>query len=245
MDHELFVDYYEILQVSSNADQETIERVFRLLAKRYHPDNNKTGNAERFTAISEAYHILSDPDQRAKYDARYESGRKSQWSLFFEKPMSGADEDRRIQQWILSLLYKARRLASSEPGMGLFELENYLEIAEGQLDFHLWYLKEKGWMARTESGKYAITADGVDWITERDHLFRKDRLIGEGGSGPSPGGHSGATDSSDPGERKAPEAFPTHDEAPLPEEESSESSGPANDPGQSEWFNRGNDTDQD
>ena len=39
--------YYEDLQVSSNADIETIERVYRLLAKRYHPDNNGTGNAEK------------------------------------------------------------------------------------------------------------------------------------------------------------------------------------------------------
>ena len=43
-----FTDYYEDLQVSSNADVETIERVYRLLAKRYHPDNNGTGDAEKF-----------------------------------------------------------------------------------------------------------------------------------------------------------------------------------------------------
>ena len=43
MEQHSFIDYYEDLQVSPNADQETIERVYRLLAKRYHPDNHLTG----------------------------------------------------------------------------------------------------------------------------------------------------------------------------------------------------------
>jgi hypothetical protein len=46
-------------------------------------------------------------------------------------------------------------------------------------------MKEKGWIARTESGKLAITVEGVDWIAYKDRLFRKDRLI-EGGSQEEP-----------------------------------------------------------
>jgi len=45
MGKESFNDYYEALQLSPNADSETIERVFWMLAKRYHPDNDQTGNA--------------------------------------------------------------------------------------------------------------------------------------------------------------------------------------------------------
>ena len=41
-------DYYELLQVSPRADQETIERVFRHLARRYHPDTRDSGNAAKF-----------------------------------------------------------------------------------------------------------------------------------------------------------------------------------------------------
>jgi DnaJ-class molecular chaperone len=44
----IFVDHYEILQVSQTADTETIERVFRLLAKRYHPGNADTGDPRQF-----------------------------------------------------------------------------------------------------------------------------------------------------------------------------------------------------
>ena len=76
MEQNTFMDYYEDLQVSANADQETIERVYRLLAKRYHPDNQLTGDIEKFDFITKSYKVLSDPEKRAAYDAGY-SDRKN------------------------------------------------------------------------------------------------------------------------------------------------------------------------
>ena len=65
------LDCYEVMQLSPNADGETISRVYRLLAARYHPDNRETGNSEKFLRLSEAYQILSDPAKRARYDVGY------------------------------------------------------------------------------------------------------------------------------------------------------------------------------
>lgn len=48
-------DHYETLQISPNADAETVQRVHRLLALRYHPDNRETGNDDRFREIQEAH----------------------------------------------------------------------------------------------------------------------------------------------------------------------------------------------
>ncbi|MBT8396936.1 MAG: DnaJ domain-containing protein [Gemmatimonadetes bacterium] len=186
MSPERFFDYYEILQVNPNADPDTIDRVFRLLAKRHHPDNKNTGNAEKFTEVSEAYHVLSDPEARAKYDARYDSDKRVHQRLFFEAPMSGESEDERTQRWILSVLYTARRQSLSEPGLGVLELEHHLGFPDGHLDFHLWYLKEKGWIGPSQSGRLAITVDGVDWICKRDRLIRKDRLIEESAEASGP-----------------------------------------------------------
>jgi len=59
-----FEDYYEDLQISSNADQETIERVYRMFAKRYHPDNNGSGSVEKFEIVTKAYKVLSNPEKR-------------------------------------------------------------------------------------------------------------------------------------------------------------------------------------
>ena len=63
-------DFYEALGVPRTASAEEIQRAYRKLARTYHPDVNKDPGAEdRFKEVSEAYDVLSDPDQRRRYDA--------------------------------------------------------------------------------------------------------------------------------------------------------------------------------
>ena len=64
-------NYYEILEVNKNASQETIAKVYKFLAKKYHPDanpDNKQEAEEKFKEISEAYEILSNEEKRKQYD---------------------------------------------------------------------------------------------------------------------------------------------------------------------------------
>lgn len=64
-------DYYEVLGIPRDADAKAIKEAFRKLALQYHPDRNKSPDAEeRFKEIAAAYAILSDPKKRADYDAR-------------------------------------------------------------------------------------------------------------------------------------------------------------------------------
>src|SRR5258708_6796762 len=64
-------DCYEALQLSPNADSETIDRVYRILAQRYHPDNSQSGNSETFIRVTRAHRNLNAAETRAGYDARH------------------------------------------------------------------------------------------------------------------------------------------------------------------------------
>ena len=61
-------DLYEVLGVNKNASKDEIKSAYRKLAKKYHPDNQETGDEAKFKEIQEAYDILYDDQKRAAYD---------------------------------------------------------------------------------------------------------------------------------------------------------------------------------
>ena len=69
-------DFYKVLGVSKDASDDDIKKAYRKLARKYHPDVNKTKEAEeKFKDISEAYDVLSKKEDRQKYDAISQFGR--------------------------------------------------------------------------------------------------------------------------------------------------------------------------
>lgn len=164
------VDYYELLQVNPKADSDTIHRVYRLQAQRFHPDNKETGDDATFKLIHEAYTVLTDAEKRAAYDVKLNTIQQKRWKVF-EKPAEaqGVEAEQRKRHAILSMLYTKRIQSPSSPAVGIVDFENVLGIPKEHLEFPLWYLRENGSVSRSDNAKFTITVRGVDEV-ERNHV---------------------------------------------------------------------------
>lgn len=170
------VDYYEVLQVSDTAEPETINRVYRIFAQRYHPDNQETGNDARFREITEAYQVLSNPEKRAQYDATNQKRRKDRWRLVSAGAESENDFEMEqvVRLTVLEALYTKRRVDPQNPGIYLRELERMLGRPREHLEFTIWFLNQKK-LISTDDARMYLTADGAEYLEEsyRNNLHRK------------------------------------------------------------------------
>jgi len=170
------VDYYEVLQVSDNAEPETINRVYRIFAQRYHPDNRETGNDARFREITEAYQVLSSPEKRARYDATNQQRKKDRWRVV----AAGAESENNfeleqvVRLTVLEALYTKRRMDPQNPGIFLLELEKMIGRPREHLEFTIWFLSQKKLINKDDARMY-LTADGAEYLEEsyRNNLQRK------------------------------------------------------------------------
>jgi len=146
-------DYYEVLGVPRDASQEDIKKAYRKLAMRFHPDKNKGDKAaeEKFKEASEAYAVLSDPEERKKYDAR---GRADAYEFSGRGFESAEDIFGRFSD-IFGDLWGDIRGSSSPFGRTTFHTRTHPRRGE---DFH-----------------HEITIDFKDSVT-RDHERKRVRL---------------------------------------------------------------------
>jgi curved DNA-binding protein CbpA len=175
-------DYYEFLQISANAEPETIHRVYRFLAARFHPDNPETGDDEKFFLLTRAYAVLSSPERRAEYDAKRKNDAVS------EAPLSSTIDfmdnvrgelNRRLA--MLSVLYFQRRANPYSPEVSFLEIEARLGFPREYLEFTVWYLRSKGYITRSDNWDFTLTAEGVDFVeTQRVNIPVLNKLLTTG-----------------------------------------------------------------
>ena len=208
-------NYYEFLQISPNAEAETIHRVYKFLAARLHPDNPETGDADKFFLLKEAYDVLSHPTRRAKYDAGQDKDVPPpdplSDSIDFMDQLDG-ELNRRLG--VLALLYIQRRTNPTHPEVSLAEIELKMGFPRDYLEFTMWYLQKKTYITGADNARYTLSAEGVDFVElQRSNIPVLNKLL-TSGSEPASATPKRASESS--GERRKPIIVP-HPEAPLVE----------------------------
>ena len=178
-------DYYEFLQISPTAEADTIHRVFRFLAARFHPDNKDTGDIGRFFLLKQAYEVLSNPERRAAYDASRQASEPeplSAWIDFMDS-MEG-ELNRRLA--VLTVLYFRRRTSPNSPEVTFRDIESRLGCPRDYLVFTTWYLRTKGYISREDNSEFTITAEGVDFVeTQRVNIPVLEKLLTTGDGSPT------------------------------------------------------------
>jgi curved DNA-binding protein CbpA len=191
------IDHYEVLQIGRNADAETIHRVYRIMAARFHPDNPRTGNTDTFLLLKRAYEVLVDPERRAKYDHQRQAEDEGPLPIFeLQEFVHGLKGEMNRRLGVLALLYNRRRANEDSPGMSMLELEKRMAFPREHLNFALWYLRAKGFVTQQDNSDCGITAEGIDFIESKcsgDELIK--RLLHAG---------PGVTFASEPGVGESP-----------------------------------------
>ncbi len=183
------IDYYEFLQISPHADADTVHRVYRFLASRLHPDNLESGDAENFHLLKTAYDVLSNPAKRAEYDAKRGGDSPQPYSATVDF-MDALDGEVNRRLAVLAVLYFKRRTAPNFPEVSLAEIEERMGFPRDYLDFTMWYLAKKGYIARADNAQFTLTADGVDYVeAQRASMPILNKLLtsGTGPAAPSAG----------------------------------------------------------
>jgi curved DNA-binding protein CbpA len=171
------VDYYEVLQVNTNAEQETIDRVYRMLAQRYHPDNQQSGDEDRFRTLLEAYTVQKDPEQRARYDVLHQQRRKDRWRLVASGAQSENDFEMEqvVRLTVLEALYTKRRIQPENPGIYIREFEQLTGVPREHLEFTHWFLQQKKFVATDDHSRLLLTVEGAEYLEQsyRSNLQQK------------------------------------------------------------------------
>jgi curved DNA-binding protein CbpA len=149
-----------------------------MLAERYHPDNPRSGDRERYERLVQAYQILSKRESRAAYDVQYHARSARPIAVFETREfVSGIEGEPYRRMGILSLLYARRRSNPESPGYSILELEVVMSFPREHLMFSIWFLKDNGLIQQDQTSNYVITGPGADYLEKNLSSFESLRQM--------------------------------------------------------------------
>lgn len=169
--------FYNLLQVDPLAHPTVIRYAYRFLAAMYHPDNAESGDAEKFKTITEAWRTLSDSTARQAYDIQLGlkaqaaptggmAGNPNPGPTHIQPKASLSWSEVELRLAVLQVLMEAKRKKPQTGGASAKMLMDCLNCSMGDIEYVLWYLREKNYITRTESA-FIITIQGVDYLIDQ------------------------------------------------------------------------------
>jgi curved DNA-binding protein len=167
------------LQVSPNCSAKALESAFHYLAKMYHPDHSTSPDVEKLTRVIEAHKVLKEASTRAEYDLLYATETGFVFDQVAQGPRTGGApvSDADAHNEMLMILYTKKRQDAGGTGVARFVVQQALACSDDVFEFHIWYLKEKGFIRTAEDGTLAITIEGVDRVISHSRAAAQEKLM--------------------------------------------------------------------
>lgn len=161
-----FKDFYAVLGVERSASSDEIATAYHALATQYHPNTPRTGDRVMFAKVNEAYEVLSDPAARAEFDKSLAPAVVERDAPRFSGPkfFDSLREANRRRLAVLCILFDHRQRNPARPAMTFRELEPLLTLTTDELNFTLWFLRQRGLVLIDDKSSMQVTVDGMEYL---------------------------------------------------------------------------------
>jgi curved DNA-binding protein CbpA len=159
-----FQDHYEVLGVDHKAGSDAIQAAYARLADKYNPKTGAVPDAEKSEAISLAFEVLSDPQLRGDFDKLKGIGQEDKPKFSGLQFFEAYRRDAHLRVGLLCVLYDRRRTKPFTPSLSMRHLEAIFSATTQELNFALWYLKQRDLVMADDKSSLQITVDGMDYL---------------------------------------------------------------------------------
>ena len=159
-----FQDHYAVLNVGPNAQFEEIEVAHERLASLHDPQQGEDPDPEKYEAVQLAFEVLSDSDLRRDFDKIKGVVRDERPKFSGEPFFEALSRPSGLRASLLCILYDFRRLHPFTPAVSMRNVLGMLKATQEEVNFALWYLKQRNLAVSDDKSNLVITADGMDFL---------------------------------------------------------------------------------
>ncbi len=160
-----FQDHYTILGVDPKATLEAIQTAYARLERKYNVNTPESGDQDKLDSVKLAFEVLSDPVLRLEFD-KIKGIDQDDANLMFAglEFFDALGRQAGLRAAMLCILYDRRRKKPSKPSLSIRHIEGMIHATNDELNFSLFYLKQKGLVVGDDKSNLQITVDGMDFL---------------------------------------------------------------------------------